>query len=118
MLAAERNEAPESYPRTLSGPEIITHFQRHNQLEMEQSKVSFTLKIHTDGRVERNCQNCNVQHGDGTMEIKQVESLACFNWYWVTYPASGCYHVLQTGKNEYSLDATAAHQRYSYVVPQ
>lgn len=51
-------------------------------------------------------------------DLVQVESLACFNWYWVTYPASGCYRVLQTGKNEYSLDATAAHQRYSYVVPQ
>jgi hypothetical protein len=120
-LAAETmkpNEAPERYPRTLSGPEIVTHFQHYTQLEMEQTNTSFLLKVHADGKVERDCSACKVQHGDGTLTVKPEESLACFNWYWVTYPASGCYHVLQTGKNEFSLDDPLDHMHYSYAVPK
>jgi hypothetical protein len=117
-LTAAQPETPESYPRTLSGTEIATHFQHHNQLEMEQSKTSFLLKIHADGKVERECLGCNVQHGDGTMAIKPEEGLACFKWYWVTYPASGCYRVLQTSKNEFTLDDPSGQFHYSYAVPQ
>jgi len=87
-------ESPQSYPYTLSGLEVTTHFQRYQELEMEQATVPFTLKIHADGRVERDCASCNVHYGTGTMEIKQTESLVCFNWSVVTYPASGCYQVL------------------------
>ena len=111
-----QTESPESYPRALAGPEIVTHFQRFNQLEIKQPRA-FTLKIDAGGRVERECYICNVTRGQGTIEIKQPEGLACFKWYNVTYPESGCYRVLQTSKNEFSIDDALAHLQYSYTVP-
>ena len=105
-----------SYPRTLAGQEILMHFRRYNQVEIKQPRA-FTLKVDGGGKVERDCQTCNVNLGQGTMEIKQSEGLACFKWYNVSYPQSGCYHVLQTSENEYSIDDDLAQLHYRYTVP-
>jgi hypothetical protein len=109
-------QAPAVYPRALSGPDIAAHFQRHNRLEIKQARA-FTIKINPDGRVERDCPSCNVSLGQGTMNIKTSEGLACFRWYNVSYPESGCYRVLQTGQNEYSIDDALAQLHYRYAVP-
>lgn len=105
-----------AYPYTLSGSQLYAHFQANQVLEMEASALPFRLKIHSDGLVSRECGRCNVQYGTGTMEIRQAESLVCFNWSVVTYPASGCFRVLRRDDNAFSLNALRDKNTYQYVV--
>lgn len=103
-----------SYPRPLTGEELSAHFQRVQVMDIRQGRP-FTLKHLGDGKVERDCPSCKSRAGHGTVELRTAEGLACFNWYNVSFPESGCYRVMQTGPDEYSLSDDLANLHYRYA---
>lgn len=93
------------FPRALSGAEIAAHFARYTQIEANLARNHFTLKIRPGNIVERECYLCRVQYGDGKVTIKTEDGLVCFDWTRVTYPASGCFQLVQTNINSFSVRA-------------
>ncbi len=76
----------------------------------------FTLKFVGDNRVERDCPTCRVPSGTGRVTINADEGQICFAWTRVTYPASGCFKVVQIAVNRFRLRGVDVGHTIDYAV--
>ena len=90
------------FPRVLSGAEISAHFARNPTLEARQAhRPLFRLLMQPDNGVERICSGCRVSRAVGEMKIEADR--VCFRWTRVSYPGSGCYQLVQTAADRFTL---------------
>lgn len=92
-----------NYPHAMNGADITAHYAQYHQFDANRQQRPFTLTVSTDSDVKRTCPTCNVTEGRGRMTIKTEESLVCFDWQRVTYPASGCFKLVQLSADTYRL---------------
>ncbi len=92
-----------SYPRTLNGSELVSHFARNPEIRANPKRRPFTLIIRADGKVERDCPGCQVPYGEGTMTFREAEGVVCVRWKNVGYPPSGCFQLVQTSANSFEM---------------
>src|SRR2546428_914060 len=93
--------ASEGFPRVLSGADIAAHFARNPTIEANQGRRQpFRLVVQPDNRVERICSGCYVARGVGEMKIEPDR--VCFRWT-VKYPDSGCFQLVQTAADRFTL---------------
>ena len=104
--------AAEGFPRVLSGDEIVSHFARHPSLDASLGRQSFKLIVQPDNSVERVCPGCRVTRGTG--EIKLEADRVCIRWTRVTFPDSGCYQLVQTAADRYTLRGLDRERSISY----
>ena len=104
--------AAEGFPRVLSGDEIVSHFARHPSLDASLGRQSFKLIVQPDNSVERVCPGCRVTRGTG--EIKLEADRVCIRWTRVTFPDSGCYQLVQTSADRYTLRGLDRERSISY----
>jgi len=104
--------AAEGFPRVLSGDEIVSHFARHPSLDASLGRQSFKLIVQPDNSVERVCPGCRVTRGTG--EIKLEADRVCIRWTRVTFPDSGCYQLVQTAADRYTLRGLDRERPISY----
>src|SRR5262245_15607299 len=80
-----------AYPRRLSAAEIAVHLKAHPVVQASGQETSFILTIQGDGSIRRDCQQCEIVQGTGTLEVRQASDELCFSWLGVSYPPSGCF---------------------------
>jgi len=112
---APQVDSLQGFPRRLLNRDMKAHFSRAKSLEVAKPRP-FTLEIDSNGRIGRDCPTCNLQQDSGSMEIKEAESLVCFKWVRATYPADGCYQLIQLGQNEFSITSSTGRETYLYMV--
>ena len=117
----EKQPVPEeyaTYPHKLTGDEIREHFQRYKSISMKRKKgLRFTLKIISKEDVERECDLCTTENAYGTITFKESQDQVCFYWVRVSYPADGCFYVIQVDVDRYQLVKTVGGETYIYKVP-
>ena len=108
-IASSVAAATTGLPHVLTAPEIADHFARHATIEAVHGTQHFTLYVRSSSRVERVCPGCRIPNDDGSMEIDSGRGVVCFRWR-TRFPDSGCYEVVQTAADRYTMRGTD-HQR-------
>jgi hypothetical protein len=102
--ATDRAEsATEPFPHVMTGQEIAAHFARHLSIDANEGRQPFTLMVRPENRVQRVCPGCRVTRDDGQMKVDSGRALVCFHWEQVTYPDSGCYQLVQTAADHFTM---------------
>ncbi|MFL5313354.1 MAG: hypothetical protein ACJ79H_23210, partial [Myxococcales bacterium] len=101
----------EGFPRVLSGAEIAAHFTRHSSVDATLGRQTFKLTVQ-DNSVQRFCPGCRVTYGAG--DVKVDADRICFQWTRVTFPDSGCYQLVQTAADQFTLRGVAQQRSISY----
>lgn len=104
-----------SYPRVLRGQEIAAHFARHGEMSANSSTRPFKLRV-AGSTATRDCPSCNVVSDSARVAIKSAEDRVCMTWSRVTYPASGCFQVVQTGTSSFELREDSGRVAVAYAV--
>jgi hypothetical protein len=100
------------FPRVLSGPEIAAHFARHSTVDATLGRQTFKLTVQPDKSVERFCPGCRVTYGAGDARVDADR--ICFQWMRVTFPDSGCYQLVQTAADQFTLRGVDQQRPISY----
>jgi hypothetical protein len=106
--------AATSFPRELTAMEIGAHFAPHSTIAARQGAQQFTLHVRSENEVDRVCPGCRIPNADGTMEIDANHGTICFRWRATWYPDSGCYHVVQTAADRYTMRGVAQQRPIEY----
>ena len=102
----------EGFPRVLSGAEIAAHFARHSSVDATLGRQTFTLTVQPDKSVQRFCPGCRVTYGAGDARVDADR--ICFQWARVTFPDSGCYQLVQTAADQFTLRGVDQQRAISY----
>jgi len=111
--AATAVAAATGFPRVLDSREIADHLARHGTIEAMHGTQHFTLYVRSNGRVERVCPNCRIPTDEGSMEIDGTRGVVCFRWR-TRFPDSGCYQLVQTAADRYSMRGTDQQRPIEY----
>lgn len=95
--------APGGFPRVMGAQELAAHFEHRTSIEARLGPQAFTLLIHSDKQVERECPGCKMVHGSGQMRIDSDRAVVCFSWDHTRFPDSGCYRLIQTAADRFTL---------------
>jgi hypothetical protein len=116
--AATPAAAAGSFPHLLTAPEIGAHFARYATIAARQGKQQFTLHVRPGNQVERVCPGCRIPNADGTMEIDADHGTVCFHWRATWYPDSGCYQIVQTAADRYTMRGVGQQRPIEYSAAQ
>lgn len=105
--------ATTGFPHVLDSAEIAAHLARHGTIEATHGTQRFTLYVRQEGRVERVCPNCRIPTDEGSMEIDGTRGVVCFRWH-TRFPDSGCYQLVQTAADRYSMRGTDQQRPIEY----
>ncbi|HET7787022.1 MAG TPA: hypothetical protein VFL36_13710 [Myxococcales bacterium] len=103
-----------SFPHVLTAPEIGAHFARYPTFAARQGPQQFTLYVRPGNQVERVCPGCRIPDADGTMEIDADHGTVCFRWRATWYPDSGCYQIVQTAADHYTMRGVGQQRPIEY----
>ena len=103
--------AAAGFPRVLSGAEIGAHFARHSTVDATLGRQTFKLTVQANS-VERFCPGCRVTYGAGDLRIDTDR--VCIQWTRVTFPDSGCYQLVQTAADQFTLRGVDQQRPISY----
>ena len=92
-----------AFPRVMTAQELAAHFEHRTSIEARLGPQAFTLLIHPDKQVERECPGCRMPHGNGQMRIDADRAVVCFAWEHTKFPDSGCYRLVQTAADRFTL---------------
>jgi hypothetical protein len=102
----------QGFPRVLSGAEIAAHFGRHPSVDARLGRQTFKLTVQSDNSVERSCPGCTVTQASGSMKLDGDR--VCFQWTRVRFPDSGCYQLVQTAADQFTLRGVDQQRPISY----
>jgi hypothetical protein len=94
--------AETKYPKTLSVDNAIQYFATHPKFEMRKPHPAFEFIIKGND-IERYCFHCNTPTGYGNVRYDKARNEICFDWDYVSFPASGCFTFVQTGPGTFEL---------------
>ncbi len=115
--------APPTYPRQLTGANLVAHFQRFSKIEINSRDSPRQLTFLPGGKVTSYCAGCPINHEthsptrQGAVTLKPREGQVCFQWYFTTYPESGCFLLIETAPDNFALRKLHGNGTISYVLP-
>lgn len=97
-----------TYPRHLTGTDLVDHFKRFSQIVINAQDAPRQLTFLGGGKVTSYCPGCpsNKQTrptAQGNVSLKPHEGQVCFQWYFTDDPESGCFRLIETEPETFAL---------------
>lgn len=118
LFAPPGMAAPGAFPRVMGAQELAAHFEHRTSIEARLGPQAFTLLIHPDKHVERECPGCKMVHGSGQMTIDADRAVVCFSWDHTRFPDSGCYRLIQNAADRFTLRGVDQERPIEYTAAQ